>query len=146
MSRENILALVRYRLEQADDAVRAAHVLLGQRLLRDAVNRAYYGMFYAVLALLVTKQLGTSKHQGAISLFDREFVRPGVFDKELSSWLHKAFDVRLSADYAERVTIPQEEVQRILQQAETFVLRVKIYLRRELDDSSLAENQDDVEV
>jgi hypothetical protein len=41
MSRENILALVRYRLEQAADAVRAAHVLLGQRLLRDAVNRAY---------------------------------------------------------------------------------------------------------
>lgn len=28
MSRENTLALVRYRLDQADDAVRAAQVLL----------------------------------------------------------------------------------------------------------------------
>lgn len=66
-------------------------------------------MFYAVLALLVTKQLGTSKHRGAISLFDREFVRPGVFDKELAGWLHTTFEMRLSADYAERVIIPQEK-------------------------------------
>ena len=145
MSKENTLALVRYRLEQADDAVRAAQVLLDQHLPRDAVNRAYYGMFYGVLALLVTKQLGTSKHQGAISLFDREFVRAGVFDRELSSWLHKAFDMRLSADYAERVAIPQEEAQNALQQAETFVSRVKTYLSRALNDSSLAENTEDVE-
>ncbi len=145
MSKENTLALVRYRLEQADDAVRAAQVLLDQHLPRDAVNRAYYGMFYGVLALLVTKQLGTSKHQGAISLFDREFVRAGVFDRELSSWLHKAFDMRLSADYAEGVAIPQEEAQKALQQAETFVSRVKTYLSRALNDSSLAENTEDVE-
>jgi uncharacterized protein (UPF0332 family) len=140
MSRENTLALVRYRLEQADDAMRAAHILLDQQLSRDAVNRAYYGMFYSVLALLVTKRLGTSKHQGAISLFDREFVRSGVFDRELSSWLHKAFDMRLSADYAERVGIPQEEAQNLLRQAETFVSRVKTHLSCVLDDPGLAEN------
>jgi hypothetical protein len=38
MSRENTLALVRYRLGQADDAVRAAQVLLDQQLPRDSVN------------------------------------------------------------------------------------------------------------
>jgi hypothetical protein len=48
--------------------------------------------------------------------------------------------MRLSADYAERVAIPQEEAQNILQQAETFVLRVKTYLCRVLDDASLADN------
>jgi uncharacterized protein (UPF0332 family) len=83
--------------------------------------------------------LGTSKHQGAISLFDREFVRTGIFDRDLSSWLHKAFDMRLSADYAERVAIPQKEAENVLRQAKTFVARVKTHLSRELDDSSLAE-------
>jgi hypothetical protein len=38
MSRENTLALVRYRLDQADDAVRAAQVLHDQQLPRDSVN------------------------------------------------------------------------------------------------------------
>jgi uncharacterized protein (UPF0332 family) len=55
MLSENVRKLALFRLSQADDAVRAAHLLLDQGFLRDAVNRSYYGMFYAVLALLVTK-------------------------------------------------------------------------------------------
>jgi len=93
-------------------------------------------MFYAVLALLATKQLGTSKHQGVLSLFDREFVRTGVFDRTLSAWLHTAFDMRLTADYTELVTIPQNEVRKNLQQAETFVSLVKTYLNNLLTDAS----------
>ncbi|NJN63373.1 MAG: hypothetical protein HC795_19310 [Coleofasciculaceae cyanobacterium RL_1_1] len=38
-------------------------------------------MFYALLGLLATKGLGTSKHSGVISLFDREFVRTGIFPR-----------------------------------------------------------------
>jgi uncharacterized protein (UPF0332 family) len=142
MSRENILALVQYRLKQADDAVRAGQVLLDQALFGDAVNRAYYAMFYVVLALLVTKQLGTSKHQGAISLFDREFVRAGVFDRELSAWLHMAFDMRLNADYKELVTISHDEVVMSLQQATSFVSRVKTYLSQLLTEPSDTESQE----
>jgi uncharacterized protein (UPF0332 family) len=108
--------------------VRAAQVLLDQDLFRDAVNRSYYAMFYAVLALLVTRQIGTSKHQGAISVFDREFVRTGVFNRELSYWLHEAFEMRLDADYAEMVEVPEEDARRILSNAETFIGQVKNYL------------------
>jgi uncharacterized protein (UPF0332 family) len=128
MRSENIRKLVRFRLDQADAAVRAAQVLLDQHLSRDAVNRSYYAMFYAVLALLVTKQIGTSKHQGAISVFDREFVRTGVFNRELSYWLHEAFEMRLDADYAEMVEVPEEDARRILSNAETFIVQVKNYL------------------
>jgi uncharacterized protein (UPF0332 family) len=72
----NVQKLAHFRLSQADDAVRAAHPLFDQGFPRDAVNRSYYGMFYAVLALLVTKKSGTSKHRGAIMLVDREFISP----------------------------------------------------------------------
>jgi uncharacterized protein len=128
MSSENIRTLVRFRPDQADAAVRAAQVLLDQDLFRDAVNRSYYAMFYAVLALLVTKQIGTSKHQGAISVFDREFVRTGVFNRELSYWLHEAFEMRLDADSAEMVEVPEEDARRILSNTETFIVQVKNYL------------------
>jgi uncharacterized protein (UPF0332 family) len=84
MSSDNIQALVRSRLEQADDALNAARILLEQHSGRAAVNRAYYAMFYAVLALLALRKQETSKHTGAISLFDREFVKPGVFSRELT--------------------------------------------------------------
>jgi uncharacterized protein (UPF0332 family) len=114
-------------------------VLADQYFQRDAVNRSYYGMFYAVLALLVTKQKGTSKHQGAISLFDREFVRTGIFSRELSYWLHEAFEMRLDADYAELVDVSQEEAHRILDNAQTFVSQVKFHLGDWLADADDAE-------
>ncbi len=89
---ENIKALVSYRLEQAVESLDAAQVLLERRLIRPAANRAYYAMFYAILALLATKKRETSKHSGAISLFDKEFVKTGLFSKEFSRWIHDAFD------------------------------------------------------
>jgi uncharacterized protein (UPF0332 family) len=81
---DNTRALVHSRLEQADEALHAAQILLEQSSLRAAVNRSYYAMFYAALALLVLRQQGTSKHAGVISLFDRDFIKPGIFHKELS--------------------------------------------------------------
>jgi len=44
---ENIRALVAYRLEQADESLQAAHVLLEKEFIRSAVNRSYYAMFYS---------------------------------------------------------------------------------------------------
>ena len=44
----NIKALIVYRLEQADDALRAGEMLLNEQLWRDAVNRAYYVAFSSV--------------------------------------------------------------------------------------------------
>ena len=75
MMTENIKALVAYRLEQADESLEAARTLLNKKLIRPCVNRAYYAMFYAVLALLVPGKKETSKHSGAIALFDRDFVK-----------------------------------------------------------------------
>ena len=49
---EKIQTLVRYRLEQAAEALAAAELSLASALHRSAVNRAYYAMFYALLALV----------------------------------------------------------------------------------------------
>jgi len=105
MTTANVKALVDYRLEQADESLEAARILLGQDLTRPSVNRSYYAMFYAVLALLAARKQETSKHSGAISLFDREFVKTGIFPKELSRWLHGAFDLRQRTDYETQIRI-----------------------------------------
>jgi uncharacterized protein (UPF0332 family) len=131
MISDNLRALVRSRLEQADEALGAAQILLAQDSLRAAVNRSYYAMFYAVLSLLALRRQETSKHAGAISLFDREFVLPGVFSKELSSALYYAFRQRLAADYAVSSTVQADEVQQLCNEAQTFLARVKEYLTQE---------------
>ncbi|HVG11067.1 MAG TPA: HEPN domain-containing protein [Thermoanaerobaculia bacterium] len=47
-------------MEQAVETLREATLLLDESAWRGAQNRAYYAMFYAVLALLATRQLGSS--------------------------------------------------------------------------------------
>lgn len=85
-------------------------------------------MFYAVLAVLATKGLGSSKHSGAIALFDREFVKPGDFPKELSRSLHMAFEHRQRADYGELTRLDEPAVVKMIHEAETFVQGVRSYL------------------
>jgi uncharacterized protein (UPF0332 family) len=88
---------------------------------RSVVNRLYYAMFYAVLALLQEKELGTSKHSGAIALFDREYVKTGLFPKEMSKALHRAFELRQKSDYMEEAEVAAEDVAEIRPAAELFV-------------------------
>ena len=53
MKPDDIKILIRYRLEQAQVALDDAKYLLeGGRSSQSIVNRSYYAMFYAALALL----------------------------------------------------------------------------------------------
>lgn len=125
---DDITILIKARLRQAQNTLDAGQILLSQGLYSDSINRAYYAMFYAVLALLITRQLGTSKHKGAISLFDREFVKTGIFSKEMSMWLHYVFEQRLEADYADLIELSLEAASECSVQAEAFVRQIKEYL------------------
>jgi uncharacterized protein (UPF0332 family) len=125
---EKIRALVDYRLEQAAEAVTAAELNLANGLARSAVNRAYYGMFYAVLALLAARQTETSRHSGAIGLFDQLFVKPALFRPEFSRWLHDAFLRRQAVDYGAELALSRDEIDTLLTQARAFLDGVRRYL------------------
>jgi uncharacterized protein (UPF0332 family) len=122
---EKIRALVGYRLEQADEALRAAAGNLDEGLTRSAVNRGYYAMFYGVLALLAIEKKETSRHSAAMALFDQLFVKPGSLPKQLSTWLHEAFALRQQVDYGTESPPDIEEVTELLDEARQFVARVR---------------------
>lgn len=129
MKPEQLEDLLRYRMEQAYETVREGEILLREIALRGAINRAYYAMFYALLALLATRQLGTSKHSSALSLFDREFVKTGIFPRELSRSLHLAFERRQTHDYGEIVKIDYQMAENTLTEARSFITAIESYLR-----------------
>jgi uncharacterized protein (UPF0332 family) len=129
MRPEQLEDLLRYRMEQAHETLREAEILLNESALRGAINRAYYAMFYALLALLATKQLGTSRHSGVLALFDREFVKTGMFPRELSRSLHLAFDRRQTYDYGEMSPASRQTAEETLADAQTFVAAIELHLR-----------------
>jgi uncharacterized protein (UPF0332 family) len=122
---EALHVLLVYRMEQAEESLEEAVLLVGEKHYRAAINRAYYAMFYAVQALLAQKGLRTSKHTGSISLFDTEFVKKNLYDRQFSKWLHELFDLRQGADYGDMMIITEEQANQSLQHAQTFVHQIK---------------------
>jgi len=118
--------LIQYRLESAREMLRDA------RLLRESggspvsiINRAYYAVFYAALALLVTVNVEPRKHTGVLAKFDELFVRRGLFTKEMSRILHHAFDMRQAGDYQKSRVITAEQAIDVLNSAEDFVKTIE---------------------
>lgn len=124
-------SLVNYRLEQAKEAINdAAFLFENNRSLRSVVNRIYYAMFYAVLALLVTEPFQGSKHSGVIGYFNKRFIREGVFSPEAGKYLNLAFEARQESDYKEFSELTTENIQELLSHAMTFIEEVRKYLKR----------------
>ena len=97
---------------------------------RSVVNRGYYAMFYAVLALFVKCETSprTSKHSTIIGFFDIEFIKTGKLPRELSRKLHRAFDDRQEFDYKDFVQIENTDAEEIITDAESFIQQIDNYL------------------
>lgn len=121
--------LITYRMERARETLKDAHVLnIQEGSPESIINRAYYAMFYAALALLTTQGKGSSEHSGVIALFDQLFVKSGELPKSMSKALHKAFDLRQIGDYRELIELDPNQAKEILGSAGEFVQAVQNYL------------------
>lgn len=120
---------VRLRMEQAHETLKEAEALRDHDLWRGVINRSYYAMFYAVLALATLKDTALSKHTHAVAFFDKEFIHKGIFPKELSRSLHYGFDQRQTSDYGEIWEIEHGEAEIALSEAKSFVKAISAYLK-----------------
>lgn len=132
MKPSQVLELTRYRMEQARQTLSEAEILLREKAWRGSINRAYYAMFYSILALTVTRQVSTSRHSGVIAFFDREFVKTGIFAKELSRKLHLAFEKRQTQDYGEFSEVNAGDANASLSDARGFVDAIEEYLQSKI--------------
>ena len=121
----DIKVLVEHRLGQAHETLQAAQNLLASGLYRDAVNRGYYAMFYAGLALLASRVLGASKHSGVLSLFGQHFIKTGEFPVEAGRYLRQAFELRQECDYADLVEATRQQAEEVVAHAALFLAEAK---------------------
>jgi uncharacterized protein (UPF0332 family) len=139
VKREGILILAEERFEMEPEIERlmeVAHFSLtaAQNLFEDgeefygfAASRAYYAMFYAAEAALLSKGLSYSRHQGVIGGFSQHFIRTGIFRTQFHDMFNSAFELRHLGDYGTE-PFPREKAESVLQDAETFVKTVEEYL------------------
>lgn len=117
-------------MKQARETLEEAETLFGQDYWRGTINRAYYAMFYAVLALGASKGVAISKHTHAIAFLDKEFIKTGIFPKEISRAMHIGFDERQTNDYGEIWEIDHNEAKNTLEEAKSFVTTIEKYFEK----------------
>ena len=117
--------LIRYRLDRANEALEDAELLLSENRLRATVNRLYYSMFYAVVALLETKELSSSKHSGVRALFNQHFVKTGLVSKDLGKFYEKLFKNRQKGDYVDFTEFNEEQVGECLEKCQKYMAEIK---------------------
>lgn len=113
---------IRFKLAQAKDAYEEAKGLLADGAdLGYVINSLYYAFYYPVLALLHARDLSAAMQSVAITLFEREFVETGLFEKRLFDALRRAFDLKPKCSSGELKMIARTEVEALLAEAQEFL-------------------------
>ncbi|WP_292364557.1 MULTISPECIES: HEPN domain-containing protein [unclassified Methanoculleus] len=112
-----ITALLRKSRQRLD----AARILCTEGHHEDAINRAYYAMYLAALALLHRKGVEIKTHAGLISAIGSLYVKTGELPPEHGRALNLIEELREEVDYTICREIMREEVVSIIAKAMDFV-------------------------
>lgn len=116
--------------------LRDARTLLETGSLSSAVNRIYYALFYEVTALLMTKDMSSSKHSGVRSLFNEHFVKTGLVDTDYGKFLSVMYDFRQKGDYEDFAVFEKERVFDWLSKSEAFLSELERLIDKLIEPSS----------
>ena len=112
---------VQQRFEKAGECIDDAQLLLQSKRYTATINRAYYAMFHAAVAVLLTKDIKRSSHSGVISAFGEFFAATGVIDTVYHKYIREAFDLRQESDYEAHIEISEIEAEKMVNRAMNFV-------------------------
>lgn len=125
----SVIQLSRYRFDRAMEMLNDAKVLLEQKRYASSVNRSYYSIFHALRAVTALDGFDSSKHAGVIAYINREYVKTGIFDKQLSKILDTAFKLREKADYDDFFIVSCTAAVEQAEKAETVIRMIEPYLK-----------------
>ncbi|MCH8164610.1 MAG: HEPN domain-containing protein [Planctomycetes bacterium] len=125
--------IVRYWMEQADEAIASARREQRAGALHFAHNRAYYACFYAASAVLLNEGQTFKRHTGVREGVHQYLVKPGRLDKRWGRVYSELFQLRGEADYVPLVAIDPSDAAASVDQAEAFVQQMRGLLSKQID-------------
>ena len=121
----------RLLMQKAGRSLNAAENHLAEHDFDFASSRAYYAAFYAVEAVLLTKNLTFSKHSALIGAFNKHFIKCGIFPKEFSKLLARLFRDRQTGDYSPGLSITEIEAKEDISASDEIGNHCRQYLEQE---------------
>ena len=118
-------------IDRVRRSLRATELLLRKGEPGIAASHAYYAMFYAAEAMLLSRNLSFSKHSGVMAASGREFAKTGTVPFEFHRWLMDAFDARNVGDYDIHRDLTGEQAAEHLRRATILIEAAAEFLGRQ---------------
>lgn len=120
--------VARHRLNVAREDLETANLTFEAGQYRAANNRAYYSIFHTICAILAKERIAFKRHKDTLSYFNKNYVQPEIFPRELGRKIVKAEEIRHASDYdtfyiaSKDVTLQQiDTASKILELAEQYL-------------------------
>ena len=124
--------LSRYRLEQAEQCLKSAKILLDSHDYKGAANRSYYCVFHCMRSIIALEGMDFKKHSGLIAYFRKEYIKTEKLDVSLSDIITDVFQIRTESDYDDYYVVDKTEVEEQIKNAEYFMQQTKKYLEKSM--------------
>ncbi len=124
----SIIDLSKYRYQTAVDDLETARINIREGKYKQAVNRSYYAIFHAIRAVTALDGFDSRKHSGVISFFNKQYVKAGIFNKEISKIINNAFNMRENADYQDFFIVSKIEAEKQIEDANVFLEKIHGYI------------------
>jgi uncharacterized protein (UPF0332 family) len=119
---------VRLYLQKAVTKINGAELLFSQNLYDDVASRAYYGIFFAIVAALRFKNVNTTVHKHAFIINQFKNLAPQLIPAKFFSKIDAIKNNREVADYSIRQTLTRQDAETILQDAKEIIAKIRKYL------------------
>lgn len=123
---ENRQDYINYRIQRAEESYEDALILAERKRWNSAVNRLYYACFYAVIAILLQRNVETKSHDGARRQFGLTVVTEGLVEKRLGKLYTRLFNIRHKGDYGDLFDFDEKTVVPLLPQVREFLNQIKL--------------------
>ncbi len=123
--------LIEYRIQQARETISEVGKLIESNLLKVAVNRIYYGLFYCLNALALKYNFQSSKHLQLIGWFNKTFIKPGIIESKYGKILRDSFKNRSDGDYVPFIEFNISDVIEMKSDMKDFIDCIENYITKE---------------
>lgn len=120
--------MITTQIEKSREKLDAARTLLREGFIDDAISRAYYSMFHAASAVLLSEAITVESHSALKTMFGLHLIKTGKIEKKYGQWLNKLKDERENGDYDIFTSFELEDAKNGVNEAEEFLEEMRKYL------------------
>jgi uncharacterized protein (UPF0332 family) len=117
----------------ADRTLKAAEILLENKMHEDAVSRAYCAVLHAAKAALAVRQQAPPADHGVHRVFEVVLVNSGCIEREFAKLMVDQQACRESCDSDADFRMTEDRARRELEAAARFLERVARYVKEAAD-------------